>query len=93
MARPTQPHEKELVEIPEATLRRHLDAQLKDADQRSKEAYRFIEPTGVEICSTPSPYAVEMRQKVSGSGIEVRLFPRYVGGFIHVSQAQGDQPA
>jgi len=68
-----------------------LDAQLKGADQRSKEAYRFIEPTGVEIYGTPNPFAMEMMQKVAGSGIEVRLFPRYLGGFIHVSQTQGDQ--
>jgi hypothetical protein len=59
-----------------------LDLQLQGADNRSKAAYQFIEPTNVEIYGTPNPYAMEMITKVAGSGIEVRLNTQFIGGFI-----------
>lgn len=59
-----------------------LDLQLQGADDRSKTAYQFIEPTSVEIYGTPSEYALEMFKKVAGSGIEVRIYPQFFGGFI-----------
>lgn len=59
-----------------------LDLQLQGADVRSKAAYQFIEPTRIEIYGTPNPYALEMMQKVAGSGIEVRIQPQFIGGFI-----------
>jgi len=59
-----------------------LDLQLQGADQRSKAAYQFIEPTGVEIYGTPSAFAMEMLRKVAGSGIDVRVKPDFIGGFI-----------
>lgn len=59
-----------------------LDGQLQGADSRSKAAYQFIEPAGVEIYGTPNLYAMEMIDKVAGSGIDVSLHPQYIGGFI-----------
>ena len=59
-----------------------LDLQLQGADNRSKAAYQFIEPTGVEIYGTPNPYTMEMINKVAGSGIEVLLNTQFIGGFI-----------
>jgi hypothetical protein len=59
-----------------------LDLQLQGADVRSKAAYQFIEPTRIEIYGNPNPYALEMMQKVAGSGIEVSIQPQFIGGFI-----------
>jgi hypothetical protein len=59
-----------------------LDLQLQGADERSRKTYQFIEPTGVEIYGNPGGYAMEMMKKVAGSGIQVKIMPRYIGGFI-----------
>lgn len=59
-----------------------LDLQLRGADDRSKITYQFIEPTGMEIYGTPNEFALEMMKKVAGSGIVVRIFPDFTGGFI-----------
>ncbi|OGO65982.1 MAG: hypothetical protein A2029_06455 [Chloroflexi bacterium RBG_19FT_COMBO_47_9] len=59
-----------------------LDLQLRGADERSKITYQFIEPTGIEIYGTPNEFALEMMKKVAGSGIVVRIFPDFTGGFI-----------
>jgi hypothetical protein len=59
-----------------------LDLQLQGADNRSKAAYQFIEPTGVEIYGTPNPYAMEMISQVAGSGIRVSKHAQFIGGFI-----------
>jgi hypothetical protein len=59
-----------------------MDLQLQGADVRSKAAYQFIEPTSIEIYGTPSNFAMEMMKKIAGSGIEVRVKPAFIGGFI-----------
>jgi hypothetical protein len=59
-----------------------LDLQLQGADQRSKASYQFIEPTGIEIYGKPNPYAMEMINKVAGSGIAVSINSKFIGGFI-----------
>jgi len=59
-----------------------MDLQLQGADERSKAAYTFIEPTSVEIYGTPNNYALEMMKKVAGSGIDVSIKPQFIGGFI-----------
>jgi hypothetical protein len=59
-----------------------FDLQLQGTDNRSKAAYQFIEPTGVEIYGTPNPYAMEMISKVAGSGIQVSKHAQFIGGFI-----------
>ncbi len=64
-----------------------LDQQLKGADQRSKAAYQFIEPSSVEIYGTPSTYAMEMMKQVAGSGIEMHVYPEYQGGFMRPKAA------
>ena len=59
-----------------------MDRQLQGADERSKAAYKFIEPTRIEIYGTPGSFAVEMMKKVAGTGIEVSIKPQYLGGFV-----------
>lgn len=59
-----------------------MDLQLQGADERSKATYRYIEPTSIEIYGSPSGYALEMMAKVAGRGIDVSVFPRFIGGFV-----------
>ena len=61
-----------------------MDQQLQGADERSKAAYRFIEPTSIEIYGTPNSYAMEMLKKVAGTGIELSINPQFIGGFIRL---------
>ena len=58
-----------------------MDLQLQGADDRSKVAYRFIEPTSIEIYGKPNDFAMQMMTKVAGSGIEVSVQPVFIGGF------------
>jgi hypothetical protein len=69
-----------------------LDLQLQGADERSKAAYQFIEPASIEIHGTPSSYALEMFRKVAGSGIDVRMNPEFMGGFIRAQSGRGMSP-
>jgi hypothetical protein len=61
-----------------------MDHQLQGADERSKVAYKFIEPTSIEIYGTPSSFSMEMMKKVAGSGIDVRISPDFIGGFTRL---------
>ena len=59
-----------------------MDLHLQGADERSKAAYKFIEPTSIEIFGTPNKYAVEMMNKITGSGMNVGVKSQFIGGFI-----------
>jgi len=59
-----------------------LDQQIQGADERSKKAYEFIEPIGIEIYGTPNPATLEKMKKIVGSGILVSISPQYIDGFI-----------
>lgn len=59
-----------------------LDRQLQGSDDRSKLTYEFIEPVAVELYGSPNPYAIEMINKVAGSGVEVTVTRNYLGGFL-----------
>jgi len=61
-----------------------MDLQLQGADERSKAAYQFIKPTSIEIYGAPNNYAIEMMKKVAGSGIDVSVKPKFIGGFIRL---------
>ena len=59
-----------------------LDHQLEGADERSKITYGFIEPTSIEIYGTPGNFTIERLKKIAGAGIDVRINPQFIGGFI-----------
>jgi len=59
-----------------------MDRHLQGADDRSKAAYQFIEPTSIEIYGTPGDFSMEMMRKVAGSAIDVSVKPQFIGGFI-----------
>lgn len=59
-----------------------LDSQLQGADARSKKTYEFIQPVGIEIFGTPNPATLDIMKEIAGSGVSVRICPRYMGGFV-----------
>ena len=59
-----------------------LDQQIQGADQRSRKTYEYIEPIAIEIFGTPNPVTLEKMKNIAGSGIEVSIYPNYLGGFI-----------
>lgn len=59
-----------------------FDLQLEGAGERSKLAYRHIEPAGIEIYGTPSESALEALERISGPGSAVTVFPEFLGGFV-----------
>ena len=61
-----------------------LDLQLQGADERSKRAYEFIQPTRIEIYGRPSDTAMERLEKIAGSGVEVSIKPDFIGGFLRL---------
>ena len=64
------------------TSQEAFDHQLQGADERSKITYKLIEPTSIEIYGTPSSFTIERMNKIAGSGIDVRIYPHFIGGFI-----------
>ena len=59
-----------------------MDLHLQGADERSKAAYKFIEPTSIEIFGKPNPATLEMMKKIVGPGLDFKISPNYMGGFI-----------
>jgi hypothetical protein len=59
-----------------------LDQQIQGADERSKKTYEYIQPISIEIFGIPNPDTLEKMKKVAGSGVDVKINPSYVGGFI-----------
>jgi hypothetical protein len=58
-----------------------LDLQFQGADQRTKTTYKFIEPISIEIYGTPNKTAIEMMKKIAGSGVDVSVKSKFIGGF------------
>jgi hypothetical protein len=59
-----------------------LDIQIQGAEERSKKTYELIEPTSIEIFGTPNPATLEKMKKIAGSSVDVKIHPKYIGGFI-----------
>jgi hypothetical protein len=64
-----------------------LDMQIQGADQRSKKTYEYIEPTMFEIFGTPNPSTLEKMKQIAGSGVEVKIDPDFLGGFIRLDES------
>jgi hypothetical protein len=62
-----------------------MDLHLQGASERSKRAYKFIDPVSIEIYGTPSSNTLELLTQIAGSGVMVRVNPRYIGGFIRLA--------
>ncbi len=65
-----------------------MDFHLQGADERSKAAYKFIELVSIEIYGTPNKYAMEMMNKIAGSGIDVSVKSQFIGGYIRLKSGE-----
>jgi hypothetical protein len=59
-----------------------LDHQIQGAEERTKVTYQFIEPTEIEIFGTPNQSTLEKMNEIAGLGIEIKIHPEYIGGFV-----------
>ena len=58
------------------------------ADERAKEAYRYIEPIGFEIYGDAGDPIVDgMRSEAELAGASLTLMPEFVAGFLRLAPA------
>jgi hypothetical protein len=56
------------------------------ADERTEQAYQYIEPIGFEIYGDAGDQIVEgMRSEAAAAGATLTLMPEYVTGFLRLS--------
>lgn len=61
-----------------------MDLHVQGADERSKAAYEFIEPAGLELYGTPSEGVLEMMRQIDGSGVPLTVRPEHLGGYLRM---------
>ena len=64
---------------------RAFEAHLEGADERSAEAYRYMEPRAIEIYGPASAAALTAFRDLAGAGVQVTVQPVSLGGFIRQS--------
>jgi quinol monooxygenase YgiN len=58
-----------------------MDRHMQGADERSAQAYQFLEPLEIDVYGSPSPGVVAGIEALAGHGVRVRLMPELVGGY------------
>lgn len=61
-----------------------MDLHVQGADARSRAAYQFLKPEGIEIHGAPSQPVLEMMRGAAASGPALRVQPESVGGFLRL---------
>jgi hypothetical protein len=61
-----------------------MDLHVEGAEERSKEAYEFIEPQGSEIFGLPSNGVVQMFREAATSGVPASFQTEYLDGFFRL---------
>ena len=61
-----------------------VDAHIEGVDERSKQAYEFMQPKSFEIYGTPSDEVLEMMEPTTGSGVTLSINKDYIGGFLRL---------
>jgi quinol monooxygenase YgiN len=59
-----------------------MDQHLRGADERSAEAYQFLEPVEIDVYGSPSPGAVAEIEALAGRGVNVTLMTESIGGYV-----------
>ena len=59
-----------------------MDQHLRGADERSAEAYQFLEPLEIDVYGSPSPGAVAEIEALAGRGVDVTLMTEFIGGYV-----------
>ena len=65
-----------------------MDFHFEGAQDRSKAAYRFMDPAGWEIYGTPSDAALQMMTAApTSAGVALTVQPEYLDGFLRDESA------
>jgi hypothetical protein len=65
-----------------------MDLHFQGADERSRDAYEYLEPKGWELYGRPSQGALEtLQQAASSAGVTLSVEPEYVGGFLRLGSS------
>ena len=63
-----------------------MDLHFGGAQERSTEAFEFMDPSGWEIYGEPSDAALgTMRQAATSAGVPLTVQPEYMAGFVRLS--------
>ena len=63
-----------------------MDLHFGGAQERSREAFEFMEPKGWEIYGRPSAAALgTMRQAATSAGVPLTIHPEYLAGFVRLA--------
>ena len=64
-----------------------MDLHFEGAEDRSRDAYEFLEPDGWEIYGTPSPAALAMMvEGAAAAAVRLTVHPDYIGGFLRLAR-------
>ena len=63
-----------------------MDLHVEGAEERSKDAYEFVEPAGVELYGAPSEAVLEMFRQMDGAGVPLLVQPELVGGYLRLNR-------
>ena len=61
-----------------------MDLHVEGAQDRSKAAFEFIEPVGVELYGSPSDQVVKMFREREGAGAPLVMRPECIGGYLRL---------
>jgi quinol monooxygenase YgiN len=61
-----------------------MDIHFQGADERSKQAYEFMQPKSMEIYGSPNDGVLEMMKQIAESGVTVSIDTDYLGGFLRL---------
>jgi len=61
-----------------------MDIHFQGADERSKQAYEFMQPKSMEIYGSPNDGVLEMMKQIAESGVAVSIDTVHLGGFLRL---------
>jgi quinol monooxygenase YgiN len=62
-----------------------MDLHFQGAEERSRDAYEYLEPKGWELYGRPSQEALEsLRRAASSAGVTLSVEADYLGGFLRL---------
>lgn len=65
-----------------------MDLHFQGSEERSRDAYEYLEPKGWELYGRPSQEALETLQAAASSGgVTLSVEPEYLGGFIRLGSS------
>ena len=62
-----------------------MDRHMQGADERSAQAYQFLEPLEIDVYGAPSAGVIAEIEGLAGHGVKVTLMPGSVGGYLRPS--------